>query len=103
MVKRKKTKEQTMIYKTLHRKLKIQQHEAIKTGVNSGAPEGLSVPAPNVVNIGKLMYIYLCSWQINVRICSKTHIQVCKWQSTSNTYKPIILANLANVLVQLKN
>jgi hypothetical protein len=61
MVKRKKTKEQTMIYKTLHRKLKIQQHEAIKTGVNSGAPEGLSVPAPNVVNNGKLMYIYLCS------------------------------------------
>jgi hypothetical protein len=61
MVKRKKTKEQTMIYKTLHRKLKIQQHEAIKTGVNSGAPEGLSVPVPNVVNNGKLMYIYLCS------------------------------------------
>jgi hypothetical protein len=54
MVKRKKTKEQTMIYKTLHRKLKIQQHEAIKTGVNSGALEGLSVPVPNVVNNGKL-------------------------------------------------
>ena len=53
MVKRKKTKEETMIYKTLH--------EATKTGVNSGALEGLSVPAPNVVNNGKLMYIYLCS------------------------------------------
>jgi len=27
MIKRKKTKGQTMIYKTLHRKIKIKQHE----------------------------------------------------------------------------
>ena len=50
MAKRKNTKGQTMIYKTLHKKLKIEQHEATKTGVNSGAPEGWSVPAPNVAN-----------------------------------------------------
>jgi hypothetical protein len=32
---------QTMIYKALHRKLKIEQHEPHnKAGVNSGAPEG---------------------------------------------------------------
>jgi hypothetical protein len=34
-----------MIYKTLHRKHKIEQHEHNwKPGVNSGAPEGLAVP-----------------------------------------------------------
>jgi hypothetical protein len=38
MTKRKRTKGQTMIYKTLHRKLKIEQHEPHR--VNSGASEG---------------------------------------------------------------
>jgi hypothetical protein len=34
-----------MIYKTQHRKIKIEQHEPHKKpGVNSGAPEGLAVP-----------------------------------------------------------
>jgi len=38
---RKRTKEQTMIYKTLHRKLQIDQDEPRKqSGVNAGAPEG---------------------------------------------------------------
>jgi len=33
-------KEQTMIYKILHRKLKIEQHESYqKPGMNSGVPE----------------------------------------------------------------
>ena len=45
MAKRKRTKEQAMIYKTIHRKLKSEQH---KPGVNSGAPEGLAVPAKHV-------------------------------------------------------
>jgi hypothetical protein len=42
MTKRKGEKKQkTTIYKTLHRKLKIEQHEPnYKPGVNSGAPEG---------------------------------------------------------------
>jgi hypothetical protein len=36
-----KKKGQTLIYKILHRKLKIDQHEPqYKPGVNSGAPEG---------------------------------------------------------------
>jgi len=40
MVKRKRTKGQTIIYKTLHRKLKIEQHEPHETlGINSGGPE----------------------------------------------------------------
>jgi hypothetical protein len=40
-IKRKRTKEQITIYKTLHRKLRIEQHEAhLKPGMNSGAPEG---------------------------------------------------------------
>ena len=38
MVKRKKTKGQTMIYKILHRKLMIEQHE-----VKAAAPEGFAV------------------------------------------------------------
>jgi hypothetical protein len=40
MAKRKRKKEQTAIYKTLHRKLKIEQHEPhYKLGMNSCAPE----------------------------------------------------------------
>jgi hypothetical protein len=38
---RKRTKGQTMIYKTLHRKLQIDQDEPHKkSAVNAGAPEG---------------------------------------------------------------
>ena len=41
MPKRKRTKTQTSIYKTLHRKLKIEQYELhLKPRVNSGPPEG---------------------------------------------------------------
>ena len=41
MTKRKSTKGQITIYKTLHRKLKTEQHELhFKPGVHSGAPEG---------------------------------------------------------------
>jgi hypothetical protein len=44
MTKRKGTKEQTIIYKTFHRRLKIEQHEPTKTPwVNLGDPEGQSV------------------------------------------------------------
>ena len=44
-----KEKNQTMIYKTLFRKQKNKQHEIHKiSGVNSGTPEGLVVPAPLV-------------------------------------------------------
>jgi hypothetical protein len=36
-----KKKGQTTIYKTLHKKLKIEQHKPhLKPGVNSGPPEG---------------------------------------------------------------
>jgi hypothetical protein len=38
-----------MIYKTLHRKIKIEQQQPLlKSGVNSCALEGLPVPAPHV-------------------------------------------------------
>jgi hypothetical protein len=41
MAKRKRTRGQTTIYKTLHTNLKIEQHEPhLKPGVNLGAPEG---------------------------------------------------------------
>jgi hypothetical protein len=39
-----KTKEQTLIYQTLHIKLKIEKYKRhLKQGVKSGAPEGLVV------------------------------------------------------------
>ena len=38
-------KDEQTVYKTLHRKLKIEQHELHKTtGVNAGATEGEAVP-----------------------------------------------------------
>jgi hypothetical protein len=52
MTKRQRTKGQTTICKTLHRKIKIEQHVMYKPqqkpGMNSGAPEGYAVPAPHV-------------------------------------------------------
>ena len=47
MNKKKHSKVETMIYKGLHRKLKIEQKVPYyKPGVNSGDPEGRAVPAP---------------------------------------------------------
>jgi hypothetical protein len=56
-VKRKKTKGQTMIYKALHRKLRIVQHEPHwKSGINSCASKGHAVvPAPRVVHVVLLL------------------------------------------------
>ena len=56
MAKRKRTKGQTMIYKTLHRKPTTEQHEPnYKPGLNSGAPEGYAVPATHVEPIMLLL------------------------------------------------
>ena len=45
MAKIKRSKVQTMIYKTLQRKLKIEKHEPhLKPGVNSGTLEGYLLP-----------------------------------------------------------
>ena len=47
---KKKTKCQTMIYKTLHRKQKTDQYEPHqKPGVKSCAPEGYTVPAQLII------------------------------------------------------
>ena len=48
-----------MIYKTLHIKLTIEQHEQtpLKPGLNSSAPEGLAVPGPQVTAV-MLLLIY---------------------------------------------
>jgi hypothetical protein len=52
MANRKGTKGQTTIYKILHIKLKIEQHEPHwKPGVNPGAPEGWAVPTPLVAPV----------------------------------------------------
>jgi hypothetical protein len=50
------TKEQTMMYKTLHGKLKTEQNEHhLKSRVNSSAPEVLLVPAPLVTTVMLLL------------------------------------------------
>jgi len=52
MAKRKETKRQTIMYKTLHRKLKIEQHKRNKKhGMNSDAVDGYVVPAPLVAHV----------------------------------------------------
>ena len=56
MVKRIKTKGQTMTYKTLWTKLSIEQHEPhYKPGLNSGAVEGSAVSAPHVTSMVLLL------------------------------------------------
>ena len=52
MAKRKSTKEETTIYKTLHRILGFEQNEFHnKPVINTGAPEGWVVPAPIVTPV----------------------------------------------------
>ena len=51
MTKGKRAKGQATIYKTLHRKLKIEQHEPhLKQRVDTGGLERSAVPAPHVNN-----------------------------------------------------
>jgi hypothetical protein len=46
----------TMIYKTLHRKIKFEQHEPnYKPGVNAGVPERKVVPASHVAHVMLLL------------------------------------------------
>jgi len=53
-----RTKGQTMIEKTLHRKLKTEQHEPIsKSGVNSGAPEGWAVCTSDFISFSSFFLI----------------------------------------------
>jgi hypothetical protein len=61
MAKRKKTKGQTMIYKTLNRKLKIEKHELHNK--NRGVWEGLAVPAP----LGVMVIVIMCMFILHAR------------------------------------
>ena len=50
-----KTEGRTKIYKTLHRKLKLEQFESHPNpGMKSCAPEGWAVPAPPVATVVSL-------------------------------------------------
>ena len=63
MTKRKGTKRQTMIYITLHRKIKIEQHEPYwKLEVNWGAPEGWAVSVPHVAPV--VLLLLQTRWQV---------------------------------------
>ena len=46
---------QTMIYKTLHRKLKIKQHTPHKHWMNSCVPEEITIPVPLVAPVVLLL------------------------------------------------
>ena len=64
MVKRKKNKEQTLIYKTLHRKLKIEQHRTpLKM---EGDADGLAVPASLVTPVMLILKDINIIWNGNV-------------------------------------
>lgn len=54
--KEKSAKGETMKYKHIHIKIKIEQHELNKTpGVKPGAPEGLVLPAALVTSVVLLL------------------------------------------------
>ena len=56
MANRKRTKGQTTILKTLHSKVKIEQHEPhTNPGVNACSPEGTIFPAPHVTPMPKMV------------------------------------------------
>ena len=63
-------KDEQTVYKTLHRKLKIEQHELHKTtGVNAGATEGEAVPRT-------LTLAYLYVWIYNASLYKKKSLAI---------------------------
>ena len=59
MDKKKRTEGKTMIYKTIHRKLQLEQHEPhLKPRENKFVPEGLAVHSPPIVFLFKIP----CLW-----------------------------------------
>jgi hypothetical protein len=65
MFKRKRTKGQTMIYRTLQRHLNCEQHEPHKKpGMNLYVPEGLSVPAALVVPVNPYDELLVCLYDL---------------------------------------
>jgi len=57
MAKRKRTKEHTVTYKTLHRRLNRATRSPLKAVGNSGAPGGLAVLAPHVnIDVRELLF-----------------------------------------------
>ena len=73
--KKKRMKWQTMIYKTLHGKLKIEQHEPhYKAGVNWGVLEGWpAVPSPLAALIVLLNPVVL--WNVALESRHRNHNQ----------------------------
>ena len=65
----------TTIFKTLYRKLKIEQHELhSKPVVNSCAPDELAVPAPYVASILLLLLQTKCVFNDNeLNMCDECH------------------------------
>lgn len=71
------TKRQTIIFKILNRKLKIEHHEPYyNPRMNSGAPGGLVVPAPLVVSV----VLLLNDMNMNMEIVFKIYFRNNKIQ-----------------------
>ena len=77
MTKRKTTKGQTTIYKTLHRKLKIETktRTPIKTGVNSGAPDDSGSACTVIISFCPSYLAYVIYWTLTIN----------QWNSTGAT------------------
>ena len=55
-----------MLYKTLHRKLRIDEATPLlKPGVNSGAPEGFVIPASLITPVVLLLKDMNIIWYVN--------------------------------------
>ena len=79
---RKRTKWETMVYKTLNRKLKIEKREPHdKSRVNSGTQKWITVPAPHVIPIVLLLTTRTTSDMkifLDASICEDIHIMLTK-------------------------
>ena len=105
MAKRKRTQGQTMIYKALHRKLKIESHELhLNPRVNTGATEGLPVPAQNIFTIFPNYFweIMIRKYYISTKYMQKIALDLQSWWSNfwRQLYRSIIfLCHFASILL----
>jgi hypothetical protein len=75
-----------MIYRILHRKQKIEQHEPHKKGVSLGAQERWTVPVPPVAPVGITLVTNLMIHHVIVLCPSHTMTQISITLALSSLY-----------------
>jgi hypothetical protein len=85
-----KEKEKTIIYKTIHRRLKMEPHESLyRTVINSAAPEGLVDHVPHVIYVELMV-----SFRLRV-ICVYAYISYIQlWLSSLVHFGLLVLQKL---------